>query len=84
MAYTQFQLDSLTKAIAEGALRVRYEDRDVIFRSLADMTSLKVAMERELGIIGKGPSRTRIACRKDLGPAGSGPSSGFQDSFIPL
>ena len=39
MAATQTQLDALVEAYATGALRVRFADRDVTYRSKAEMRS---------------------------------------------
>jgi hypothetical protein len=48
--YLQTDLDALERAIALGALQVRYADgREVRYRSLADMRSLRQEMRRELG-----------------------------------
>ena len=46
--FTQAQLDSLLAAIAEGALRVKYQDKEVEYRSLNDMLKLKQLMEDDL------------------------------------
>jgi hypothetical protein len=37
MAWQQSDIDTLKAAIAQGALRVRFADRDVTYRSLAEM-----------------------------------------------
>ena len=50
MAYTQQQLDTLNDAIAQGALEVWYGDKKVIYRSLADMRSIRDEMLSELGL----------------------------------
>jgi hypothetical protein len=50
MAYTQQQLDTLTDAIAQGALEVWYGDKKVVYRSLKDMRSIKDEMKAELGL----------------------------------
>ena len=50
MAYTQAQLDALTKSLAMGAMKVKYEDREVTYMSLEQMRSLKREMEAELGL----------------------------------
>ena len=44
-SWTQEQLDALNAAIAEGALRVKYQDKEVEYRSLSDMLKLKQIME---------------------------------------
>ena len=37
MAYTTDQLQALQDALASGALRVRFQDRDVEYRSIAEL-----------------------------------------------
>ena len=48
MAYTLEQLDALKAAIAQGALSVKYADKEVTYRSLDDMMRIKREMEKEL------------------------------------
>lgn len=48
--YTLEQYNALTAAIAQGALRVKYSDKEVEYRSLDDMLTLKRIMEQQLGI----------------------------------
>lgn len=50
MSYTQPQLDELEKAIAQGVLRVRYTDKEVIYRSLEEMQRIRLMMRKELGL----------------------------------
>lgn len=47
MAYTQQQIDTLKAAIAEGALTVRYSDKQITYRSLDEMMRILALMERE-------------------------------------
>jgi hypothetical protein len=49
MAFTQAQITALEKAIASGALRVKYADRDVQYRSLEEMERLLGKMKAEVG-----------------------------------
>lgn len=58
-SFTQEQYDTLVKAIAEGTLRVKYQDKEVEYRSLTDMIKLKQLMEGELGLGGNDGSRRR-------------------------
>lgn len=58
-AYTQEQYQALTGAIAQGALRVKYGDKEVEYRSLSEMLRVKALMESELGIAK--PRRTTFA-----------------------
>ena len=60
MAYTQADLATIEATIKTGSLKVRYSDgREVTFRSLADLRSLRDEMRRELGLAS--PSRVIIA-----------------------
>lgn len=49
MAYTQTQLDALEAAIAEGVLTVQFADRQVTYRSLAEMERIRGQMIADLG-----------------------------------
>jgi hypothetical protein len=55
MAFTQAQITALEQAIATGATRVRYADRDVTYRSLAEMRDLLAEMKEQVN----GTTRTR-------------------------
>lgn len=48
--FTLDQLAALTAAIATGALKVKYQDREVTYHSLADMIKLRDQMRQELGL----------------------------------
>lgn len=48
MAYTQTDYNHLCSAIAQGALKVKYQDKEVTYRSLSEMRSIKQEMELEL------------------------------------
>jgi hypothetical protein len=48
MAYTQLQYDTLKAAVAQGALRVKYADKEIEYRSLAEMYIILSSMEAEL------------------------------------
>ena len=58
MAYTAAQLAALQAAIASGVTRVSYQDKDVTYRSLAEMMLLERAMEAEI----TPPATARTAC----------------------
>lgn len=49
MAFTLAQLQALEDAIAQGALRVRYSDKEVQYRSLDEMLQLQSTMQAQLG-----------------------------------
>lgn len=49
MAWTQSQLTAIEAAIALGAMKVKYEDREVTYHSLAEMLRLRDMMRAELG-----------------------------------
>jgi hypothetical protein len=48
MAFTQTEIDALKAAIAQGALRVRFGDREVMYRSLAEMLQTLSMMQAEV------------------------------------
>lgn len=50
MAYTLEQYQVLQKAIAGGELSVRYGERSVTYRSVAEMLQILRLMENELGL----------------------------------
>lgn len=50
-SFTSAQLEALEKAIAEGAQRVKYQDKEVEYRSLEEMMAIRDAMRRDLGIV---------------------------------
>ena len=50
MAYTLEQYQALKAAIAGGELQVRYADRSVTYRSVAEMLQILRLMENELGL----------------------------------
>lgn len=48
--YTMDQYNALVASIALGATFVKYTDGEVHYRSLAEMNTLKAAMEQDLGM----------------------------------
>jgi hypothetical protein len=50
MAFTLLQLEALEKAIAEGVTRVKYENKEVEYRSLEEMMQLLSIMQAQLGL----------------------------------
>lgn len=50
MAYTLEQYQALQAAIAGGELSVRYADRSVTYRSVAEMLQILRLMQAELGL----------------------------------
>ena len=64
--YTTEQYNSLVAAIATGATFVKYSDKEVHYRNLPEMQSLRQDMEIDVGITPK-PVRRRIGVyRKGL------------------
>ncbi len=66
MAFTLSQLQKLEQAVAMGATRVEYEDKEVEYRSLADMLQLIGLMKRELGLTAGTTIRRRATFSKGL------------------
>jgi hypothetical protein len=50
MVYTTDQYNTLVAAIAQGALKVKYADKEVEYAGLTDMLRLKKLMEIDLGL----------------------------------
>jgi NifB/MoaA-like Fe-S oxidoreductase len=61
MAYTEAQRTALKEAIALGATKVRYRDREVTYRNLEEMKEILRDMDRELATLAgeERPSRVR-------------------------
>lgn len=57
--FTQAELDALNRAIAQGARRVKYQDREVTYNTFEDMMRLRTLMCQELGV-----SSTPLPARK--------------------
>lgn len=64
MAFSQSDIDALEKAIATGALVVKYQDRQVQYRSLDEMRKILLIMKQDVGTAKKGPFRTRFSYSK--------------------
>lgn len=65
-AYTEEQLASLDRAIAEGALTVRYRDKSVEYRSLNEMLRIRAMIAGELaGGSNVAGTRRYISFRRD-------------------
>lgn len=52
--YTTEQYQALSAAIALGAVKVKYADKEVTYRSLQEMQALQYAMAQDLGLFNKG------------------------------
>lgn len=70
-SFTMEQYNALIGAIAEGALRVKYQDKEVEYRSLTEMLKLKSLMENDLGLGGDGTDNPSGG-RRLVGTYGSG------------
>jgi hypothetical protein len=67
MVYTTDQYSQLSAAIAQGALTVKYADKEVTYRSLDDMLRIQRLMEKDLGIgQSKRPTRRYAQFTKGL------------------
>lgn len=64
MAFTTEQLEVLEKAIAEGVTRVKYENKEVEYRSLEEMMKLRDMIRAELGLIDKSGQRLLASYKK--------------------
>lgn len=50
MAFTQSQLDALEASLSLGSTKVKYQDREVEYRSLDEMMRLRNLMRTEMGL----------------------------------
>ena len=66
MAWTTDQLTALETAISQGALRVRYSDKEVQYRSLSEMLQLRDLIRQELGLTSAGSRRLLAKHSKGL------------------
>ncbi|MDI3319982.1 phage head-tail joining protein [Pinibacter soli] len=66
MAFTNDQYNTLVEAIAQGALTVKYADKEVTYRSLEDMIRIKNLMEADLGMSSGGIKTTYASFSKGL------------------
>ncbi len=66
MAFTVTNLADLEKAIATGARRVQYQDREVDLRTQRDMMALRRLIRKELGLDTKRTRRISSTFSKGL------------------
>jgi len=68
VGFSQADIDALRSAMAKGALRVRFGDREVQYRSLDEMRELLREMEIEVGAASgvKRIRRVRLTTSKGL------------------
>lgn len=64
-SWTEEDLEKLEKAMAEGALRVKYKDKEVEYRSYNDMNKLRDQMRSALGL--KTSRTVRVSAKHDKG-----------------
>ena len=57
MAFTIDQYNLLNDAIAQGALSVKYADKEVTYRSFAEMNQIRTTMANELGLLKNSPRK---------------------------
>lgn len=58
--WTQADLEALESAIKQGVLKVDYNDRSVVYRSLAEMLQIRSLMRECLGLQAK--SGRKLCC----------------------
>ena len=68
MAWTESDLIILEKAIAQGATRVKYADKEVEYRTLTEMMTIRDNIRTELGLNGTdaNPGRKIAAFSKGI------------------
>lgn len=61
MAFTQTQLDAVESAITSGELRVMFDGREIIYRSVADLLKARAVIKEALQASGAAPAVTRTS-----------------------
>lgn len=61
MAFTQTQLDAIETAIASGELRIMFDGREVIYRSIDDLLKARDTIKASLQASGAIPAVTRTS-----------------------
>lgn len=61
MAFTQSQLDAIETAIASGELKVMFDGREVIYRSIDDLLKARNTIKSALESAGTAPAVTRTS-----------------------
>lgn len=57
MAFSEEELTAIEKAIASGSLRVKYQDKEVEYRSLAEMNAIRNQIKLSLASANTDPLR---------------------------
>lgn len=67
MAFTRIDIDKLKAAIAQGATKVKFADREVTYRSLDEMRETLALIEGEVSGVGRRrPRQIRFVTSKGL------------------
>lgn len=66
MTWTTADYNTLCAAIASGARKVKYEDKEVEYRSLNEMLRIRKQMEAELGLNSGRPRRRMASFHKGV------------------
>ncbi len=66
MPFTYEQLTALEEAIAQGAMQVKFQDKEVRYQSVNDMLLLRDVMRRALGISNQKNARIYTVFDKGL------------------
>lgn len=61
MAFTQTQLDAIESAIASGELKVVFDGREVMYRSVDDLIKARNLVKSALEASGSAPKATRTS-----------------------
>ena len=60
MAWTADDLTAIENAIKGGSLRVRFADREVLYRSLDELIRIRDLIRNALGLIGDAGGRSHV------------------------
>lgn len=67
MAFTQADLDAINDAIAKGVTKVKYQDKEITYRTLAEMYSIRDDIAAGLGLKGR-TCRVKARYNKGVDP----------------
>lgn len=65
-SWTLTDLETIEKAIATGARSVKFEDREVEYRSTSELLRARELIRKSLGLVDPNGGRTRAQYDKEL------------------
>jgi hypothetical protein len=66
MSFSTTDLAILESAIAQGALKVKYSDKEITYRSLSEMLQIRAMMRASLGLVSGQAQRIKAEFSKGI------------------